>query len=69
MGFDVSELTQLINGVGFPIVACGALFWMLNNSFKELKDCLDEVKDSLDRMNYRLERLEKIELKDLGIEA
>lgn len=68
MQLDVNTLTQLINGVGFPIVACGALFWMLNNSFKELKKCLDEVKDSLDRMNYRLERLEKIELKDLGYE-
>lgn len=55
---DVSELTQLINSVGFPIVACGALFWMLNNSFKELKDMLDKVVQSLDKMNDRLDRLE-----------
>lgn len=33
---DINELTQLINGCGFPIAACGALFWMLNTSFKEL---------------------------------
>lgn len=68
MALDVSQLTQLINGVGFPIVACGALFWMLNNSFKELKECLDDVRSSLDKMNYRLERLEKLELKELGSE-
>ena len=55
---DVSELTQLINSVGFPIVACGALFWMLNNSFKELKETLDKVVQSLDKMNARLDRLE-----------
>ena len=36
MPMDVNELTQLINGCGFPIAACGALFWMLNTSFKEL---------------------------------
>ena len=58
MEIDVSQLTQLINGVGFPIVACGALFWMLNNSFKELKDTLDKVVQSLDKMNDRLDKLE-----------
>ena len=55
---DINELTQLINSVGFPIVACGALFWMLNNSFKELKETLDKVVQSLDKMNERLDRLE-----------
>lgn len=47
---DVSELTQLINSVGFPIVACGALFWML-------KDTLDKVVQSLDKMNDKLDKL------------
>ena len=55
----IDELTQLINGVGFPIVACGAMFWMLNNSFKELKETLDKVCASLDRINDRLDRLEE----------
>ena len=59
MIMTIDELTQLINGVGFPIVACGAMFWMLNNSFKELKDTLDRVCTSLDKMNDRLDRLEE----------
>ena len=59
MIMTIDELTQLINGVGFPIVACGAMFWMLNNSFKELKDTLDRVCASLDKMNDRLDRLEE----------
>lgn len=59
---DVSEITQLVNSVGFPIVACGALFWMLNTSFKDLTDkivqALDKVVQSLDKMNDRLDHLE-----------
>ena len=62
---NVDQLTQLINGVGFPIVACGALFWMLNNSFKsmqetfgEFRETMDEVRLSLDRIAQRLDRLE-----------
>lgn len=63
---DVNELTQLINSVGFPIVACGALFWMLNNSFKELKETLNKVVQSLDGMNERLDRLEDAQNKLLA---
>lgn len=25
---DISQVIELINGVGFPIVASGALFWL-----------------------------------------
>lgn len=56
---SIDELTQLINGVGFPIVACGGLFWMLNNTFKELRDTLNKVCNALDKMNERLDRLEE----------
>ena len=31
MDANVSEITQLINSVGFPIVCCGVLFW---NNYK-----------------------------------
>lgn len=62
---SVDQITQLINGVGFPIVACGALFWMLNGSFKsmqetfgEFRKTMDEVRLSLDRIAQRLDRLE-----------
>lgn len=32
---DVSTLTQLINGVGFPIVACGAMGWYIYTDRKD----------------------------------
>ena len=44
---DVNQLTQLINGCGFPIAACGALFWMLNNSFKELTVAINNLSDQM----------------------
>ena len=66
MNMTINELTQLINGVGFPIVACGALFWMLNNSFKQMQDtlreltnALDDMRESLDKITNRIDRLEK----------
>ena len=32
---DPNAIGQLIGTLGFPIVACGALFWMLNTTMKE----------------------------------
>ena len=66
MEIDISTITQLINGVGFPIVACGALFWMLNNSFKQMQDTLtnltctlDDMRESLDKITDRLDKIER----------
>ena len=32
---DYNEIAQLIGTLGFPIIACCALFWMLNTTLKE----------------------------------
>lgn len=32
---DYNEVAQLIGTLGFPIIACCALFWMLNTTLKE----------------------------------
>lgn len=37
----VQEITQVISSVGFPIVACGALFWMINTTMVQLKDTIN----------------------------
>lgn len=37
----VQEITQVISSVGFPIVACGALFWMINTTMAQLKDTIN----------------------------
>lgn len=29
---DITTITTLVGSYGFPIVACGAMFWMLNRN-------------------------------------
>ena len=47
----VQEITQVISSVGFPIVACGALFWMINTTMAKLTDAITELTKSLDNAN------------------
>lgn len=47
----VQEITQVISSVGFPIVACGALFWMINTTMAKLTDAICELTKSLDNAN------------------
>ena len=37
------EIINAISSVGFPIVACGALFWMQNKTMKELTDAINNL--------------------------
>lgn len=54
MNFDVNDITQLINSVGFPIVCCGILFW---NNFK-LTTTITELTTTLKLIDERIEKLE-----------
>ena len=54
MGTNVSEITQLINSVGFPIVCCGVLFW---NNYK-LTSTITELTSTLKVIDERIEKLE-----------
>jgi RNA-splicing ligase RtcB len=42
-----TEIINAIGSVGFPIVACGALFWMINTTMKELKESIDRLSDAI----------------------
>ena len=51
---DVNTVIQLINGVGFPIVACGGMFWLyikqnkaFNNSINKFTECIDNNTESI----------------------
>lgn len=41
---DVASIGQLIGSYGFPIVACGALFWYIVKEQRETRAVLDELK-------------------------
>lgn len=46
----VQDITTLISTVGFPIVCCGALFWMQNTTLKEVKNSIDNNTKVVEKM-------------------
>ena len=48
---DIQEITQVISSVGFPIVACGALFWMINTTMKDLRDVITQLTKTIEKTN------------------
>lgn len=45
---DVTQVTQLIGSLGFPIVCCGALFWYLVKEKEAHKDEMEELRKSVE---------------------
>ena len=39
---DYNTIVTLVGSLGFPIVSCIALFWMVNTSMKEFKETVAE---------------------------
>ena len=45
---DVQVLGQLVASLGFPIVACGALFWMVNKNEERHKEEMDGLRKTIE---------------------
>lgn len=45
---DIQIIGQLIASLGFPIVACGALFWMVNKNEERHQDELNSIRKTLE---------------------
>ena len=45
MEFNLSAVVELINGVGFPIAVCIALFWFNRDTIRGQQKLLIELKD------------------------
>lgn len=45
---DIQIIGQLIASLGFPIVACCAMFWMLNKNEERHKDELDGMRKTIE---------------------
>ncbi len=60
---EVNEIMTLISTVGFPIVACGALFWNMQKENKAHREQIDKFSESFDSntevMGKLLERMEQ----------
>ena len=47
MEFNLNSIVELINGVGFPIAVCIALFWFNHDTIREQQKLLGELKDTI----------------------
>ena len=45
MELNLNSIVELINGVGFPIAVCIALFWFNRETTREQQRLLSELKD------------------------
>ena len=45
---DAQVIGQLIASLGFPIVACGALFWMVNKNEERHKEEIDGMRKTIE---------------------
>ena len=45
---DVQVIGQLIASLGFPIVACGAMFWMVNKQEERHKEEMNGMRKTIE---------------------
>lgn len=59
----MNEIVQAISTVGFPIVACGAMFYFYDRTIKDLTITLTKIDTTLDEIAKRLDHIEDFEQK------
>lgn len=59
---DITTIAQLIGSLGFPIIACCALFYLYDRTLKEFTQANIALKDALDELASAFkEHREKVE--------
>lgn len=56
---DVNTMIQLVGSLGFPIVACGALFWRMVKSDEQHKEEMNKMSEALNNNTTALVSLTK----------
>ena len=54
---EIDSIIQLIGSLGFPIVACGALFWMLNKQTEMHRSEMETIKEAIDELKVAILQL------------
>lgn len=54
---DVNTLIQLVGSLGFPIVACGALFWRMVKSDEQHKEGMNKMSEALNNNTNAIVKL------------
>ena len=57
---DVNVIAQFVSSVGFPIVACGALYYMIREITKAHKEEIESLRKTIAENTMVLVRLEGI---------
>ena len=52
---DVNGIIQAIGSVGFPIVACCAMFYLYDKTVTKLTSTLERIDNTLDRVLNKLD--------------
>lgn len=47
---EFNDIVTAISTVGFPIVACGALFYMINTTVKELTNVITNLDKTISKL-------------------
>lgn len=47
---EYNDIITSISTVGFPIVACGALFYMINTTMKELQAVINNLDKTIQKL-------------------
>lgn len=56
---ELQEIGQFISTIGFPIAACGMLFYLYDKTIKDLTIMLSKMDTTLDGIIKRLDMLDK----------
>lgn len=54
---DAATIGQLIGSLGFPIVACGALFWLINKNETNRREDNAKFTDAINNNTLALTKL------------
>lgn len=54
---DVQTLTTLISSIGFPIVACVAMFYQMNKQQEQHKQEVDKLSEAVENNTVVMQRI------------
>lgn len=54
---DANAVAQLVGSLGFPIVACGAMFWKMNKQDQDHKEEMAKVTEAVNNNTEAIIRL------------
>lgn len=57
---DITTITSVISSIGFPIVACIALFYLYDKTITKLTATLEKVDETLDKICERMNKVESV---------